>query len=240
MLLAVAGGFGPLVNFLGSPMIRCYNRISIFIGFFAFCSLAIAADRIRSRLVAKPASWPITSPSAVVLILGLLDQVGPAFVPPYGQLKQVFQNEAEFVHQVESALPRRAMVFQLPSVLFLEAPPVGTMGSYDPFRAYLHSRHLRGVTGPCRAARRTAGEPGSLICLRRSKHDASLLRLPRNLDRPGCLSGPRSRPGGSIDPDRGLRSDGQRRWPLLPVPIDQLCEGAGLPVHGGGVACSAG
>ena len=143
VLLAVAGGFGPLVNFLGSPMIRCYNRISIFIGFFAFCSLAIVADRIRSRLVAKRSVLAYHVALGCALILGLLDQVGPAFVPPYGQLKQVFQSEAEFVHQVESALPRRAMVFQLPSVLFLEGPPVGTMGSYDPFRAYLHSRHLR-------------------------------------------------------------------------------------------------
>jgi hypothetical protein len=143
VLLAVAGGFGPLVNFLGSPMIRCYDRISIFIGFFAFCSLAIVADRIRSPLVAKRSVLAYHVALGCALILGLLDEVGPAFVPAYAELKQVFKSEAEFVHQVESVLPRRAMVFQLPSIRFPEVPPVGTMRSYDPFRAYLHSRHLR-------------------------------------------------------------------------------------------------
>jgi phosphoglycerol transferase len=143
VLLAVTGGFGPLVNFLGSPMIRGYNRISIFIAFFAFCTLAVVADRIRSRLVAKRSILAYHVALGGALILGLLDQVGPAFVPPYDQLKQAFRNDAGFVHQVESALPRRAMVFQLPSVPFPEVPPVGTMGCYDHFRAYLHSRHLR-------------------------------------------------------------------------------------------------
>ncbi|HSH38665.1 MAG TPA: hypothetical protein VK993_07760, partial [Chthoniobacterales bacterium] len=52
-------------------------------------------------------------------------------------------DDAQVVETLESKLPPRAMVFQMPVADFPEIPPIHRMGPYDHFRPYLHSRSLR-------------------------------------------------------------------------------------------------
>jgi phosphoglycerol transferase len=77
------------------------------------------------------------------LFLGILDQTGPSFIPDYVRTKSEYINDAEFVDQIQTAVPAGAMIFQLPYVQFPESPEIYGMRDYELFRGYLHSRTLR-------------------------------------------------------------------------------------------------
>jgi phosphoglycerol transferase len=80
---------------------------------------------------------------AGLLVLGFLDQAAPRFIPNYAANKFEYDSDAKFMHQIETALPQSAMVFQLPFVSFPEAPRAGKMFDYDHARGYLLTHGLR-------------------------------------------------------------------------------------------------
>ena len=147
VLLATLGGFGSLLMMVVLPQIRCYNRISVFLGFFAFFAVGLLLDQAQSR-------WAKTSKAAVlfwvaamvVLGGGLLDETtgytAAAYVDHATQ-KALVTNDRAFFGRVEASLPPGAMVFQLPYQAFPEAPPVNGMFGYSHFRGYLNTRTLR-------------------------------------------------------------------------------------------------
>ena len=146
LLLAVTGGLGTVFNLLVSPMIRCYNRMSIFIACFALFALALLWEGLRTRLPAFRHRLAGQVALGLVLVAGILDQTRPAFVPPYAWLREAFASDADFVGGIEAALPGHAMVYQLPSTEFPEA-------RYDQLRPYLHSQRLRWSFGTMKGRR---------------------------------------------------------------------------------------
>ena len=142
ILLATVGGIGAMVAFV-LPQIRAYNRIVVYLAFFAFLGLALVLDRLRG--CAKTRAWWVSAIAvcALVVAFGLLDQV-PAFSFREPGAATAFRTDAAFVGRMESALPPGAAVFQLPYLEFPEASVLpGKMVDYDPLRGYLHSRALR-------------------------------------------------------------------------------------------------
>lgn len=137
-LLATIGGFGSLFAVLISSQIRSYNRISVYIAFFALLAVVLVIDRgIGARLV-KLSSKLLYSLGLVLLTaIGLYDQTSTAFIPDYGKIGAAFRSDAEFVKRIEKKVPPGAMIFQLPYMTFPEA------SEYDLSRGYLHSRRLR-------------------------------------------------------------------------------------------------
>lgn len=139
-LLATIGGFSSLLAYGVSPAIRCYNRFSIFIAFFALLAVLFLFEKWRERCArdeGKKFVWGIGL--TVLVVLGLADQTTPFFVPPYAQSAAAWRNDREFVQRIEAKLPARAMVFQLPYLPFPEGPP----GEMSLLRPYLHSKTLR-------------------------------------------------------------------------------------------------
>jgi phosphoglycerol transferase len=144
VLLATIGGFGAVLALVGGHYVRGYNRISIFIGFFALLALGLLFEQLARRLAASgQRRLGYYAFLALVLAVGVYDQSSRAFVPPYEVLKEVYRRDAEFVGRIEAAVPPGGMVFQLPYMPFPEVPPVEQVACYDPFRGYLHSRTLR-------------------------------------------------------------------------------------------------
>ena len=145
VLLATIGGFGAIFSLLVSTQIRAYNRMSVYIGFFSLFAVALLLDMLRRRLGASRVGGALFGTlMALLLIVGVLDQVSPRFAPPYEGLKADFANDRAFVGMVEAVLPTQAMVFQLPYVPFPENwPPVNKLPDFHLLRGYLHSTTLR-------------------------------------------------------------------------------------------------
>jgi len=136
-LLATIGGLGSLFALLVSPQIRSYNRISIYIGFFALLAVVLLIDRGGARLLKPFSKWCYYLGLAFLGAMGIYDQTTPGFIPDYSSVQAAFRSDARFVKEIEKKVPRGAMIFQLPYMTFPEA------SSYDLARGYLHSRTLR-------------------------------------------------------------------------------------------------
>jgi phosphoglycerol transferase len=143
LLMGTIGGFGVLFNLLVTAQIRCYNRISIFLGLFALLAVGLQLERLRRRTATPLRRTASAVVGLAVLVAGLLDQISPSLVPNYAGILAQYQRDVAFFGAVESRLPAGAAVYQLPYVPFPETWPVYGMTDYDHFRAYLHARTLR-------------------------------------------------------------------------------------------------
>jgi len=156
LLLGLNGGFGELIAVYITTMIRCYNRISIFTGFFAIAALALLVSRGQRVLPRTPATgpawirWGWLVALWGVTALGLLDQIPPLLTPDHAHDAIAFRSDKEFVAAVERAVPLGSMVFQLPQNSFPEFGRRFKMYDYSHFRGYLHSRQLRWSYGALR------------------------------------------------------------------------------------------
>jgi phosphoglycerol transferase len=146
VLVGTIGGFGSLFAYVISPQVRAYTRISVYIGFFAIMVFFLSFEALFKRSKkTKMSNLLFYLLLAVVLVAGVLDQT-PSFYPTGmtdRSFKESYQQEADFIHRIEGAMPTGAMIFQLPYVPCPEHPPVNKMEDYDHFRAYLHSESLR-------------------------------------------------------------------------------------------------
>jgi phosphoglycerol transferase len=136
-LLGTIGGLGSLFALLVSPQIRSYNRISIFIGFFALLAVVLLIDRAGARLRKPSSKLSYCFGLALLGTIGIYDQTTPAFIPDYNTVQAAFRSDAQFMKTIEKTVPRGAMIFQLPYMRFPEGP------RYDLAKGYLHSRTLR-------------------------------------------------------------------------------------------------
>jgi phosphoglycerol transferase len=154
VLLATIGGLGSVLCLL-LPLIRCYNRISIYIALFALFAVAILLDWLERHTREGFARLGWYGVLALLLTLGIWDQTCRRYVPRYAATAASYHNDAEFVRRVEDALPAGARVFQLPYMDFPEpGGPCAQMQPYSHLRGYLHSRQLRWSYGVFR------GRPG--------------------------------------------------------------------------------
>ena len=144
VLLATFGSFSALIALILTPKIRAYNRISIYIAFFALLTVALLLDQLARRYVTNAARHGVfVALLALVLVLGVLDQTSARFVPDYPKIKSEFDSDQKFMRQVQGTMPVGAAIFQLPIVPFPENPKVGKMFDYDHARGYLLTQGLR-------------------------------------------------------------------------------------------------
>jgi phosphoglycerol transferase len=139
LLLATVGGLGSLFSLFVSADIRAYNRIFPFIEFFSLLAFVLAADSLFKTRQGR------TTAAIVVLGVGIWDQ-GQAlrnFNVKYDSIAAEISILDAFVRKLESALPNRAMVFQLPFRAYMNESDFGRMKPYDHFKPYLMSHTLR-------------------------------------------------------------------------------------------------
>lgn len=145
ILLATMGGLGALFNLLVTPEIRGYNRISIFIMFFALIAFGVLLQRLDR--IWKPKGWlKYSFPVFVVLITGasLLETTRCFLRPTKGAVAE-FKSDRAFIQQVEKEVEPGGMVFQLPLQEFLSVRGPAYEHGNSPFthvRAYIHSHHI--------------------------------------------------------------------------------------------------
>jgi len=151
MLLATLGGFGMIFNTLITPQIRCYNRLSIFIAFFALFAMAILLQMFGNWFATSKIKGAVFALLMVVLLgLGLFDQTPKEVAWDYPTVQQRCASDRDLVARIEATLAPQSMIYQIPYVAFPESPPLHRMFDYDHFRGYLHSRQLRWSYGAIR------------------------------------------------------------------------------------------
>ncbi len=144
VLLGTVGGFGALLSWMGITWIRGYNRVSIFIAFFALALLALLLDRFAARLRAtRVVKFTLAALAVVVLLAGFFDQAGLKGRHAYESTAKEYREDEEYIQGFEASVPAGTMIFQLPYQRFLEHVPNPGMRCYDLVRPYLHSHHLR-------------------------------------------------------------------------------------------------
>jgi phosphoglycerol transferase len=143
LFLCTIGGFGSLFSLLITPMIRGYNRISVYIAFFSLFAIGLMIDRRCGRASRFGRTLLSGLIIPVLLIGGIWDQTTGQFVPSYAWVRQEFTSDAIFIRDIEALLPENAMVLQLPYAWFPEQGPICQMTDYDHLRGYLHSSRLR-------------------------------------------------------------------------------------------------
>jgi phosphoglycerol transferase len=150
LFFAMTGGLAPVVSFLISPQLHAWNRLSVFIAFFALLAVALLVDRLRGGL-----AWGV---AAALILVGALDQTTSAMTPRYDQVAAQWRSDETWVDQVDAALPEEAVVLQLPYVPFPSSPPVQRMVDYDHVHPYLHSDDLRWSYGAMKGRPEDVGD----------------------------------------------------------------------------------
>ena len=144
LVVGATSGLSLIIAGIGLSEIRSWNRVSLFIGFFALTTVAFGIDWVRRRLPDRAWRTPVTVAALALLVLiGVLDQVAPAVVPDYAAAQWRFESDEEFFTKVERDLPKGAAVFNLPYQFFPESGIVNGVGPYDQVRGYLHTDDLK-------------------------------------------------------------------------------------------------
>jgi hypothetical protein len=144
LVLALTGGLAALFSLYVNPQIRAWNRISVFIGFFALLAIAFLLDRLGA-LLRRRSYGALLAPGALalVLVLGALDQTTRPSTSHRDGIAGGYRSDARFFDDVERRLGE-AEIFQLPAVRFPEFGWVQRMSDYDHAKGYLHtSKKLR-------------------------------------------------------------------------------------------------
>jgi phosphoglycerol transferase len=166
VLLGTVGGFGALFSIAFSSWIRAYNRISVYIAFFALFALALLLQQVARRWVrSRRTALAFAAGLGLLLVGGILDQTNRRQVPPYEELTAACRADGEFVRRIEAGVPAGTMVFQLPYVEFPEPADLHGLPHYELLRPYVHSHHLRWSHGAMKGReadlwqRRVADQP---------------------------------------------------------------------------------
>lgn len=139
-LVATLGGISALIGYLVTPEIRAWNRISVFIDFFALATVAIGLDVIARRWL-RGRLWTLAAVAAV-LVVGIYDGSSIQAIPPYTTYAASWGSDGHFVSDIQHVLPPGSSVFQLPYMPFPESPPIYHINDYDPLRGYIQSTDL--------------------------------------------------------------------------------------------------
>ena len=144
-LICTTGGISSLFVWLVSPKIRSWERISIFISFFALAAVALLLDASRERIRLRRGHPVLVGALLIsVLLIGLYDQSNETFVPYYETAQNEYTSDVLFVEEIDRELPPQAEVLQLPYVTFPENVQPGLeIGPYEPLRPYLQPSDLR-------------------------------------------------------------------------------------------------
>jgi hypothetical protein len=164
VVIATVSGISLLISAVGVRYIRSYNRISVFIAFFALVALAFALDWVLTRLPRWRGRAVLAGVVCVaVLAVGVFDQTSSADVPDYKALERAWDSDEVFMRRIENELGPGAAVFQLPYVFFPEAGMIVGTGPYDQVRGWLHADSLRWSWGSVRG--RDGDWQGALVRL---------------------------------------------------------------------------
>lgn len=146
-LFATIGGFASIFSLLITPLIRGWNRISVFIGFNAIAAFMLCTQQFVKKITNTFFLNRVEILIGIFLIcFGVWDQTITATKLDLINSKNQFLYDDRFVKKIEKLIPGGA-VYQLPYVPFPEALINNNFFCYDLLRGYLHSSTLHWSSG---------------------------------------------------------------------------------------------
>lgn len=153
VLLGTIGGLGSMFAFFISPMLRGYNRISIFIEYVCILSVALLVDKLLEIIKdnKKELSDTVKRIRTVVLycifglicLLSIWEGYPQLATPDYDTNKYNYISDKNFVADIENSVEAGSMIYQLPYHEYPEYGPVNDMWDYHLYIGYLHSKTLK-------------------------------------------------------------------------------------------------
>ena len=142
VLLATIGGFASLFNYFITPMIRSYNRISVYIAFICILTFCMFIDSIFKK---KNIIFYISF--SIILLFTLQDQAQDTGFYDKNEMNLYIQDK-KFIENIEEIMPENSSIYQLPTISFNDLiPPVkskyGNYKHYRHFIGYVFSKDLK-------------------------------------------------------------------------------------------------
>jgi len=144
LLFCSIGGFSSLFALLITPMIRAWNRVSVFIAFTSIAATLLLVEQLLARDWARRHLTRWTALAVIGLCaFAYWDQTSPSCVSCLRTASTDFHSDTQFIADIEKQVPKGSTIYQLPYVAFPEVPPVNHLAAYDQARGYLDSKTLR-------------------------------------------------------------------------------------------------
>ncbi len=153
-LVATIGGVSAIFALTVTPQIRAWNRMSVFIGFFALLGFVALLSRVDRRVCLRKHGGAL-SVVIIAFVIGFAawDQSPARWTNQLDvdEIKVKYERDDRYLNQVEQRFPEGSMIFQIPYAPYPEGfPTPGTMDDYDHLKAYIHSDGLRWSYGAMR------------------------------------------------------------------------------------------
>ncbi|MBA2710215.1 MAG: sugar translocase [Tatlockia sp.] len=143
-LISSVGGLNVFFALYISPLIRGWNRISIFISFAALTALFLVLQTNKKlESVYERNKLLFYSIALSILCIGLIDQTPFSFTPQTTAAKNNFIADRKFINQIESLLPPESAIYQLPYISFPEHGPSERLADYALAGGFINSKTLR-------------------------------------------------------------------------------------------------
>lgn len=144
VLLATVGGFGTIIGVLFTPIMRGYNRISVFIAFISLCGFFLIVQNLKINK---------QNATKMFMLVVTLIALGVPFHKQrmdYSKTTNEVNSDRKFAESIESNVPKGSMIYQLPYHAFPESGPVNNMLDYHEFVGFLYSKQLKWSYGGIR------------------------------------------------------------------------------------------
>ena len=140
-MLGTVGGFGSVFASAISPIIRAWNRVSIFIAFASLLAFFLVLELIARRY--KQRAGVFCAIAAAIGVFGFFDQTVATCRACNERTRAAFELDRDFIQKIEQILPANAAIYQLPYLPFPEAPPLHRLEAYELLTGFLHATTLR-------------------------------------------------------------------------------------------------
>ncbi|MEW6479081.1 MAG: sugar translocase [Pseudomonadota bacterium] len=144
LLFAIPGGLSTIFAIFVTPLIRGWDRISIFINFACLLTLAVILNNIFSQLRAKKYNVSLKYIAVIaVTATGIIDQTPSSYASILENSAANYRIDSGFIKEIEENSPPEAAIYQLPHIDFPEAPPKHQLHSYQLATGFINSKSLK-------------------------------------------------------------------------------------------------
>lgn len=139
ILLGTVGGIGAVIGYFITPMIRGYNRISIFILCICLCIICVCIEWWLGSIKKTMHKCILTIVVFTVFGIGIIEQM--TFRTAVSG--DAYFSDKNFIQMIEKQMPDNSIIYQLPFHIYPEGGPVRNMPDYAQMVGYIHSDSLK-------------------------------------------------------------------------------------------------